>query len=129
MSAEDEARAREILNTIQQRMAPAVPAESSNEGLTRPNPAVVRDLEKDAHGLARETRVPPRVGNGPAPAPAATPTPTRAPAPAPVPSTPAINPGASTRAQKLAELLEAYRADKIGPTEYHQQRAKILAEP
>jgi hypothetical protein len=33
-----------------------------------------------------------------------------------------------TRSQKLAALLEAYRADKISPIEYHTQRAKILAE-
>jgi hypothetical protein len=31
--------------------------------------------------------------------------------------------------KRLADLLEQYRADKITPHEYHQQRAKILAEP
>ena len=29
----------------------------------------------------------------------------------------------------LAELLKRYKADEITPEEYHQQRAKILAEP
>jgi hypothetical protein len=39
----------------------------------------------------------------------------------PVPST--------VKEQKLAELLRRYQADQITPFEYHQQRAKIIAEP
>ena len=31
--------------------------------------------------------------------------------------------------QRLKELLQLYLTDKITPREYHQQRAKILAEP
>jgi hypothetical protein len=31
--------------------------------------------------------------------------------------------------QRLQELLRKYKADQITPEEYHQQRAKILAEP
>jgi hypothetical protein len=31
--------------------------------------------------------------------------------------------------QRLAALLQQYRADQITPEQYHQQRAKILAEP
>jgi hypothetical protein len=31
--------------------------------------------------------------------------------------------------QRLAELLRKYKAEEITPEEYHQQRAKILAEP
>ena len=31
--------------------------------------------------------------------------------------------------QRLQELLRKYRADQVTPEEYHQQRAKILAEP
>ena len=43
---------------------------------------------------------------------------------------PAVRPVfAGTRAQKLADLLQAYKADKISPIEYHTERAKILAEP
>jgi hypothetical protein len=45
-------------------------------------------------------------------------------------SPPAVRPAlAGTKAQKLADLLQAYRADKITPIEYHTERAKILAEP
>ena len=35
----------------------------------------------------------------------------------------------STKEQKLNELLNQYRADQISPQQYHEQRAKILAEP
>jgi hypothetical protein len=34
-----------------------------------------------------------------------------------------------SKEKRLADLLDLYKADKITPTEYHQQRAKILAEP
>jgi hypothetical protein len=42
----------------------------------------------------------------------------------------AISPAApKSKAQRLAELTEAYRRDEITPAQYHQERAKILAEP
>jgi hypothetical protein len=34
-----------------------------------------------------------------------------------------------TKEQKLAELLSQYKADRISPEQYHEQRAAILAEP
>ena len=37
--------------------------------------------------------------------------------------------GSKTKQQRLAELLELYKADKVSPSEYHAQRAKILSEP
>ncbi|MEW6157121.1 MAG: hypothetical protein AB1813_06785 [Verrucomicrobiota bacterium] len=43
--------------------------------------------------------------------------------PAPAPAVP------KTRQQKLADLLEEYKADKITPNQYQAMRAKILAEP
>ena len=46
-----------------------------------------------------------------------------------VAATTMVRPVALTpRAQKLAVLLEAYKADRITPAEYHAERAKILAE-
>jgi len=43
---------------------------------------------------------------------------------------PAVQPAlAGSKAQKLASLLQAYKADKITPIEYHTERAKILADP
>jgi hypothetical protein len=46
--------------------------------------------------------------------------------PAPAPAQPT---GPRTKQQKLMDLLELYKADKLTPAEYHSQRAKILAEP
>jgi hypothetical protein len=35
----------------------------------------------------------------------------------------------AAKQQKLDELLQQYRADRITPEQYHEQRAKILGEP
>jgi hypothetical protein len=60
------------------------------------------------------------------------------PAPAPTTSVGPVNAapvavdqtaGPKTKQQRLADLDEQYKADKITPAEYHNQRAKILAEP
>jgi hypothetical protein len=45
------------------------------------------------------------------------------------PVTPAQPGGPKTKQERLSELLELYKADKISPAEYHAQRARILAEP
>jgi hypothetical protein len=34
-----------------------------------------------------------------------------------------------TKQQRIKELTDLYRADKMSPAEYHQKRAQILAEP
>lgn len=46
-------------------------------------------------------------------------------------ATPAVAaaPVANSKDAKLADLLQQYKADKITPTEYHLQRAKIISEP
>jgi hypothetical protein len=31
--------------------------------------------------------------------------------------------------RKLADLLRRYQADEITPSQYHSERAKIIAEP
>ena len=47
-----------------------------------------------------------------------------------IPTMPAPPTGlSSTKQEKLDHLLQLYRADQITPQEYHDQRAKILAEP
>ena len=38
-------------------------------------------------------------------------------------------PAPKTKQEKLAELLNLYKADKITPGQYHQQRVKIVNEP
>ena len=93
--------------------------------ITGVRPGAVPPPTAKAPDVATQPQTTPRAA---APAPrtaqtSAVTTPAAAPAPAPVVSATAV-----TRAQKLSALLEAYRADKITPIEYHTQRAKILAE-
>ena len=46
------------------------------------------------------------------------------------PEAPMVMPAAApgSKEQRLADLLQLYKTDKITPVEYHEQRAKILAE-
>jgi hypothetical protein len=55
----------------------------------------------------------------------------RSPTPAAVviPPPGAPNPLPQSKQNRLADLFEAYRSEKISAAEYHQTRAKILAEP
>jgi hypothetical protein len=46
----------------------------------------------------------------------------------PVSAAPTVTAGAS-KEQRLNELLQLYKADRITPYEYHTQRAKIISEP
>lgn len=64
----------------------------------------------------------------PAPAPAAATVPATAAAAAAKSTVPAA-PVLSSKEQKLQDLLARYKADKLTPQEYHEQRAAILAEP
>jgi hypothetical protein len=45
------------------------------------------------------------------------------------PTAPEQPAGPKTKQQRLMDLLDLYKADKITPAEYHAQRAKILSEP
>lgn len=38
------------------------------------------------------------------------------------------SPLAGSKEQRLQQLLQQYKADQITPEQYHQQRAKIIAE-
>ena len=49
-------------------------------------------------------------------------------APAPTPVTPPASPLSGSKEQRLATLLQQYKSDQITPQQYHEQRAKILAE-
>ena len=42
---------------------------------------------------------------------------------------PSVLAAPNSKEQRLDELLRLYKADKITPADYHEQRAKILAEP
>src|SRR5260221_9402247 len=39
------------------------------------------------------------------------------------------SPISATKQQRLMQLLDAYRKDQLTPAQYHQERAKVLAEP
>jgi hypothetical protein len=76
--------------------------------------------------------LPPLVTAAPGPAPAQTPTMKPKTLKAPLAFPPLQGPPpavAADKEQRLRELLGKYRADQVTPEEYHQQRAKILAEP
>jgi hypothetical protein len=45
------------------------------------------------------------------------------------PAAPDTAGGPKTKQQRLMDLLELYKADKLTPAQYHAERAKILAEP
>ena len=48
---------------------------------------------------------------------------------APIQPSPEQSTGPKTKQERLEALLLLYKADKISPPEYHEQRAKILTEP
>jgi hypothetical protein len=54
---------------------------------------------------------------------------TTTPVPTPAPAPPEQATGPKTKQQRLIELLDRYKADKLTPPEYQAERAKILAEP
>jgi hypothetical protein len=49
--------------------------------------------------------------------------------PAPEIPAPVVRKEPTTKAEKLTDLLDQYKADKITPKQYQERRAKILAEP
>ena len=51
------------------------------------------------------------------------------PAPAPAPATTPAPAAGKTKVQRLLELSDAYRAEKISAAQYHQERARIISEP
>ena len=51
-----------------------------------------------------------------------------APIPAPAPAPVATEPAAKTARERLAELTELYKANKISPGEYHKARAQLVSQ-
>lgn len=132
---------------------PAVAAETPAPAAVAPaqDPAYSRELEERARQIILERARAEQAAaaqpaapaaqaapQSPAPAPAAIPAaqepaqPSAAAAvetPSAAPAAPAAAPAAKSKRDKLRELTELYRADKLTPAEYHQRRAEILAEP
>jgi len=135
LSAEAEAAARTILR----QEAAAAPAAAPSSAPTAAPPAYSKELEDRARQILLERAQAQQAPAQPVPAPgvsAIVPAPI-APAPpamAPAVAAPVIQPvvqaeGPKTKQQRLKELTDLYKADKIGPAEYHQKRREILAEP
>jgi hypothetical protein len=104
-----------LRQTLAEVQPPAPPAPSSATA----RPDRVQAPPRSAQGLGKAP---------PAPAPRVEPQPP-APLPAPLPAPSEQPAGPLTKQQRLAELLERYRADQLTPSEYHAERARILAEP
>lgn len=120
---------------LEKRMESAPPPSTAAPQISE-SPEVRRMLEAVRSAVAKE-----RAADSPkmeAPAPTRPPTPARPPVkeipaasvtastaqPAPEPEA-----GPKTKQERLSALLLLYRADKLTPQEYHEQRAKLLAEP
>jgi hypothetical protein len=104
--------------------------------LVAPTPANPETLAKAQAALEQKMKEldaqPPVVTAAPGPAPAQTPTTKPKTLKGPLAFPPLQGPPpavAADKGQRLQELLRKYRADQVTPEEYHQQRAKILAEP
>ncbi len=91
-----------------------------------------------SHVSSRDTDASPRPGKCDDPdAPARTGAPAplvkSTPAAAATMSLPALSgppsPLSATKQQKLDALLQQYRMDQLTPQQYHEERAKVLAEP
>lgn len=87
----------------------------------RSSAATVAAEKKPEVVKTRKTKEPAPV----APAPVSVANKPVSPSPVDAPIPPALS---GSKEQRLLELLERYKADKISPYEYHQERAKILAE-
>jgi hypothetical protein len=105
----------------QQPSAPAVPEQPKPVAKTKPSKTAPTKVVKND-----EWPVSPPPAGAPAVPPKKSPKTSVANAPAPAPIPTGVS---SSKEQQLADLLQLYKSDKITPAEYHEQRAKILAEP
>jgi hypothetical protein len=120
LSAAEEAKARESMRKAEQEMTAQRKAEDTAAAKAQKEMAA----QQKAAAIAAAKAEASQAKMAPAVAPAkvmATPSVVAAPM--------AVTPASGSKDQRLLDLLQAYKADKITPTEYHAQRAKILAEP
>lgn len=108
----------------------AAPVVVTQEGAVAP-PAAQDDAQTARLRAAlREalTSTPPPAESAPAPAASGTAASLPAEMPAPAIMTAPPLPISATKEERLETLLQLYKADRITPMEYHERRAKILAE-
>src|SRR5262249_2365794 len=119
LTAEQEAKLRELLH---QTIARDEATEAALHAKPKAEPAKeTRTLQKQTTSESKPKPATPEKPTGKATQP-------KIEATVPAKETTTV-PVQRTRQQRLDELLKAYKADLITPTEYHQQRAKILSEP
>jgi hypothetical protein len=115
---EDDAKAAKLRETLRQKLE----AEAAVATTPAPAPKVEPQPAKPVASTPATPVYQPVAKPQPTPAPAfVVVTPTTEPT---IPS-----PFSASKQQRLAELLERYKADAITPQEYHTQRAAIIAEP
>lgn len=127
LNPDAEAKAREKLRQAAAQLEAQQPQPSKVTA-----PVVKVKLEQKPAAAAEVKTVKPNqvASTTPAPAPKQTPKVSKAVPVFPVVADPPITAVVSgSKAQRLDELLQLYRADKITPADYHEQRAKVLAEP
>jgi hypothetical protein len=149
-SPELQGRALELLRqTLSQGGAPPAGNSTSMQPLNAtptalPSSPASNDQQQQAIMLLRQTLAQPDTSPRPVATPRATPAVRPAgkataapfnrsvarPMPtAPTPAMPDQPAGPKTKQQRLMDLLEQYRADKLTPAEYQTERAKILSGP
>ena len=144
----DDATNQKLQEALRQKMQ-QTPAEPAAPAVTTQRPAKPTSAPKGNYATQPAPAPAPAANYAPVPTtstthPALPEQPTPMPAPAPVasknqpPAPPSVSLPAlqgpatglsAAKEQKLNELLNQYRADQITPQQYHEQRAKILAEP
>ena len=110
----------------QEQMNQAQQALQEKMSQMRPEPTEVQPKE-----ASKEVKPESTAARAPAPTQASSTPAKRAPAAKtklpPLPAPP--SPVSASKEQQLQTLLQQYTSDQISPEQYHQQRAKILAEP
>jgi len=106
------------------------PGQPEPENIAKAREALEKKMaELEAQGGAQAQPAPQGAGNptGMTTPPPASKQPKGVTAFQPIPAP--ASPLSADKQQRLADLLQKYRADQITPEQYHAERAKILAEP
>ncbi len=125
--AEQDAKARKELK----RLDAEAKAQARERARQRAESAAQKlNARKPGNGTATAAPMPANGKTAVKPAPTRAETTTTKPGKGEIKAATVVQPGgAKTKKQRLDELTEVYRKDMISPSEYHKQRAKILAEP
>ena len=121
------ARAQSAAPAEQDKLFEALRQKVAEERAKAPAAPEVRKPGKAPRAAAKKEQPVPVMSKPTTPA-AVTP-PAKASEAAPAVAAPERPAGPKTKQERLQALLIDYKADKITPREYHEQRVKILAEP